>query len=82
MLGVAHAVGAGTDADTAWMRAALAMTGAPVLFLFTMRVLPREKKAGSPAKRAGGAAGGAVSAPVASRRAGGRRPRETPGAAA
>lgn len=43
VLGVAHAVGAGTDADTAWMRAALVITGAPVLFLFTMRTLPREK---------------------------------------
>ena len=39
-LGVAHAVGAGRDADATRMRAALVITGAPVFYLFTMRVLP------------------------------------------
>jgi sulfoxide reductase heme-binding subunit YedZ len=41
VLSVAHTLGAGTDASSAWMRALLLVTGAPILFLFLMRVLPR-----------------------------------------
>ena len=41
VLGVAHALGSGSDAGTPWMRAQLVLTGAPVLFLLVMRVLPR-----------------------------------------
>lgn len=40
VLSVAHAVGAGTDASEAWMRLLLVGSGAPVLFLFVMRILP------------------------------------------
>jgi len=40
VLGVAHALGAGTDADAPWLRALLLVTGAPVLFLFLVRILP------------------------------------------
>ena len=45
VLSVLHTVGAGTDAGTPWLRGLLVITGAPVLFLFVMRVLPREKPA-------------------------------------
>jgi sulfoxide reductase heme-binding subunit YedZ len=44
VLSVVHTVGAGTDASTPWLRAALVATGAPVLFLFVMRILPRERE--------------------------------------
>ena len=44
LLGVAHTVGAGTDAKEPWLQALLVLTGAPVLFLFVMRVLPRERQ--------------------------------------
>jgi ferredoxin-NADP reductase len=39
VLAVAHTLGAGTDASTTWMRLLLVITGAPIVFLFTMRVL-------------------------------------------
>ena len=39
VLSVAHTLGAGTDASEPWMRALLVTTGAPILFLFLMRVL-------------------------------------------
>jgi ferredoxin-NADP reductase len=38
-LSVAHAVGAGTDASEPWMQLLLVATGAPILFLFVLRVL-------------------------------------------
>ncbi len=41
VLAVAHTLGAGTDASSAWLRVLLLATGAPILFLFVMRVLPR-----------------------------------------
>ena len=41
VLSVAHTLGAGTDAGEPWMRALLLATGAPILFLFLLRVLPR-----------------------------------------
>ena len=40
ILSVAHTLGAGTDASEPWMRVLLLTTGAPILFLFLMRVLP------------------------------------------
>jgi sulfoxide reductase heme-binding subunit YedZ len=43
VLSVAHAVGAGTDAKEPWLQASLVVSGAVVLFLFVMRVLPRER---------------------------------------
>jgi ferredoxin-NADP reductase/ferredoxin len=39
VLSVAHTLGAGTDASEPWMRLLLVTTGAPILFLFVMRVL-------------------------------------------
>jgi ferredoxin-NADP reductase len=39
VLSVAHTLGAGTDASEPWMRVLLVATGAPILFLFVMRVL-------------------------------------------
>lgn len=39
VLSVAHTLGAGTDASEPWMRVLLVGTGAPILFLFLMRVL-------------------------------------------
>ena len=39
VLGVAHTLGAGTDASQPWLRLLLIATGAPILFLFVMRVL-------------------------------------------
>jgi len=42
LLGVIHVVGAGTDAETLWMRVVLFATGAPILFLFLLRVLPEQ----------------------------------------
>ena len=49
VLSVAHTLGAGTDASTPWLRAAVVATGAPILFLFVMRVLPRERERAAPA---------------------------------
>jgi ferredoxin-NADP reductase len=49
VLAVAHTLGAGTDAGQPWLLALLALTGAPVLFLFVMRVLtPRPAPAFRP----------------------------------
>ena len=54
VLGVAHTLGAGTDAGQPWLLAMLALTGAPVLFLFVMRVLtPRPAAAFRPFKVVG-----------------------------
>lgn len=44
VLSVLHALGAGTDAGEGWLRAFLVVTGAPILFLFVMRILPRPEK--------------------------------------
>ena len=41
VLGVVHALGAGTDASTPWLRAFLLVTGVPILLLLIARVLPR-----------------------------------------
>lgn len=40
VLGVAHTLGAGTDASTPWLRAILLVTAAPILFLALLRWLP------------------------------------------
>jgi sulfoxide reductase heme-binding subunit YedZ len=39
VLAVIHTLGAGSDAGTPWLRAQIVLTGAPILFLFVMRVL-------------------------------------------
>jgi ferredoxin-NADP reductase len=43
VLSVAHTLGAGTDASEPWMRVLLVATGAPILFLFVLRVLPQKR---------------------------------------
>jgi sulfoxide reductase heme-binding subunit YedZ len=40
-LAALHALGAGTDAGSPWLRYAILGSGAPILFLFLLRVLPR-----------------------------------------
>jgi ferredoxin-NADP reductase/DMSO/TMAO reductase YedYZ heme-binding membrane subunit len=45
VLGVVHTLGAGTDASAPWMRAILLVTGAPILFLFVLRMLPEKPRA-------------------------------------
>jgi sulfoxide reductase heme-binding subunit YedZ len=53
LLGVVHTLGAGTDASAPWMRAILLATGAPIVFLFLLRVLPEDAEAKpKPAPRA------------------------------
>ena len=40
VLSVVHTLGAGTDASAPWMRTLLVTTGAPIVFLFLMRIIP------------------------------------------
>jgi ferredoxin-NADP reductase len=51
VLSVAHTLGAGTDASEPWMRVLLLTTGAPILFLFLMRVLPQPQRSGPAFRR-------------------------------
>jgi sulfoxide reductase heme-binding subunit YedZ len=56
VLSVIHTLGAGSDAGTPWLRAQLVLTGAPIVFLFVMRVLPAAKvSAGGSGARPGSA---------------------------
>jgi sulfoxide reductase heme-binding subunit YedZ len=51
-LGVVHALGAGTDAGTPWMRTLLLATGAPIVVLFLVRTVRgrrRRRRTASPA---------------------------------
>jgi sulfoxide reductase heme-binding subunit YedZ len=41
VLGVVHALGQGTDADTPWLLVSVAAVGLPALGLLTMRLMPR-----------------------------------------
>ena len=47
-LAVVHALGAGTDAGSPWLRYGILATGAPILFLFLLRVLPRRRRTTGP----------------------------------
>lgn len=38
-MGVAHTLGAGSDAGTVWLRAFVALTGIPILYLTVLRIL-------------------------------------------
>jgi methionine sulfoxide reductase heme-binding subunit len=58
VLGVTHALGAGTDAGEPWMVAILLGTGTPILYLGILRALPAD-----PLASAGGARAGSGSAP-------------------
>lgn len=44
VLAVVHTLGAGTDASAPWLRGAMLITGAPILFLFLRRVLPSSRE--------------------------------------
>ncbi len=65
VLSVLHTLGAGSDAGTPWLRAQIVLTGAPILFLFVMRVLPASKP-GAGARPVGAVSGGASAAPPGS----------------
>jgi len=52
VLSVLHTLGAGSDAGTPWLRAQIVLTGAPILFLFVMRVLPAAKRVSGAASAA------------------------------
>jgi sulfoxide reductase heme-binding subunit YedZ len=54
VLGVAHALGSGTDASTPWLRAFLLVTGIPIVALFVRRITARRAP-----RRARAALGGA-----------------------
>jgi methionine sulfoxide reductase heme-binding subunit len=71
VLAVIHTLGAGSDAGTPWLRAQLALTGAPVLFLLVMRMLPAAKVSG------GASAGPPGSAPSQAPRSARSRPSPT-----
>ena len=44
VLSVLHTLGAGTDASTPWLRWAMVISGAPILFLLTLRMLPQRPR--------------------------------------
>jgi sulfoxide reductase heme-binding subunit YedZ len=44
VLAVVHTLGAGSDAPTAWLRGAMLISGAPILFLLTLRMLPQRPR--------------------------------------
>lgn len=46
-LGVAHALGAGSDAGSLWLRGFMLATGVPIVVLFAMRMLRRPRRAGA-----------------------------------
>jgi sulfoxide reductase heme-binding subunit YedZ len=39
LLGVAHTLGAGSDASTPWLRGLMVLTGLPIVYLATLRIL-------------------------------------------
>jgi sulfoxide reductase heme-binding subunit YedZ len=51
VMAMVHTIGAGTDAGTRWLRLTLILSGAPVLFLLLVRLLP-ERRAPAPVHRA------------------------------
>ena len=48
VLAVAHTLGSGTDAGSVWLLAIVGLTAAPIVFLATMRMLPRSPRSRSP----------------------------------
>lgn len=61
-LGIAHTIGAGSDASTVWMRLLMLAMGAPIVFLFLVRILSSSKPAAvrAPAMAAAQAAAAAA----------------------
>jgi methionine sulfoxide reductase heme-binding subunit len=50
LMGVVHTLGAGSDASTPWLRTAMLVTAAPILFLFLARVIgPAPRRAATTA---------------------------------
>lgn len=58
-MGAVHALGAGTDGSTVWLRAIVVVTGIPIIYLFVLRLLQSATRA----------AGRPTSAPAARRAA-------------
>ena len=52
LLAVVHTLGAGTDASEPWLRIAMALTGAPVVYLLVVRMLPAPQRP-RPTRRTG-----------------------------
>jgi len=53
VLAVVHTLGAGTDASEPWLRVAMAVTGAPILYLLVVRMLPAPKPQRRRSRRTG-----------------------------
>lgn len=51
LLGMIHALGAGTDAGSAWLQVVMLVTGGPIVVLFGLRTL-RGRRTTQPARRA------------------------------
>jgi methionine sulfoxide reductase heme-binding subunit len=49
LLGVIHAIGAGTDASTSWLRVFLIVSGIPIVALFVRRITARRTTRRTPA---------------------------------
>lgn len=64
VLGVVHTLGAGSDAGTVWLRMVMLVTGAPIVFLFLVRIFDRRRPAAvrAPAPAAVSVAAGVESA--------------------
>ncbi len=54
-LGIAHTVGAGTDAGSPWLREFMVLTGVPIVALFAVRTFKRPAQRQVPARQATGA---------------------------
>jgi sulfoxide reductase heme-binding subunit YedZ len=55
LLGVVHAVGAGTDATTPWLRGLVVLSGAPIVYLTVLRILQsRDRRGAHPRTRTTG----------------------------
>ncbi len=53
VLAVVHTLGAGTDAQEPWLRIAMALTGAPILYLLVVRMLPAPQRPRPTRRRTG-----------------------------
>jgi sulfoxide reductase heme-binding subunit YedZ len=53
VLAIVHTLGAGTDASEPWLRIAMAVTGAPILYLLVVRLLPAPRAQRRRSRRTG-----------------------------